>query len=137
MKNYGFTLIEVLIALIILIIGFGVFTGVQSFLASQMLNTAEEITTSKIALDILNIMDASEQTIGEFKGSLRDLLIRLRIPKQYLEGLNFEEIQIEFIKRSLELALQKKINAQILDLKITLPSGFSKNYSLFVRDDSP
>ncbi len=136
MKSKGFTLAEILVALIVLIFGFGVFISIQSFLVNQTLSFSEEVEASRVALDIFNLTDVAPWIVKDFKGSLKDFYKKFNIPENLLSGLNSELIQISLRGHDYESVIQqKKVQFKYLNLTITMPSGFTKEYSVFIRND--
>ncbi|MCS6892970.1 MAG: prepilin-type N-terminal cleavage/methylation domain-containing protein [Deltaproteobacteria bacterium] len=124
----GFTLLEVLVSLIVVLIGFSILISTQSFLVSQSINNLDIIRASKIASEISFLLTAADSRVEKFDGNYAEFLQKFRVPPRLLELFDFNQVSIALELQVKPLPYEKEINAEIYDISITFPSGKAFKY---------
>lgn len=132
----GFTLIEVLIALIVVAIGFGVFISVQGYLAQQALDYKEEIQSSEMASNIVTLVESVDSGFKQFKGSLAELFTMFKIPEKITVQHDLGKVFVEVSKDKTQMMFADTIiDVDLIVVEITMGSGRSFNYE-FIQSPS-
>ncbi|MCS6961386.1 MAG: hypothetical protein NZT61_02635 [Deltaproteobacteria bacterium] len=129
----GLTLAEVLIALIVAIIGYGVFVSAQGFLVKQTLDTSDIIMASRLVSDIYVLYETIEPEKIEFEGTAKDFFAKFRLPEKILSDHDFDSFTVEIFQDSKPVNLKQEIQVPILNFEITSKNGRLFTYKVVRR----
>lgn len=130
----GFTLIEVIIALIVVAVGFGVFISVQAYLARQTLDYKEEIESSEVANSIVTLFENIEPGFKQFNGTFGELLIRFKIPDKTIVRSNLSKILVNISKDKRQMMFSDQVvDLDVILIEITTGSGREFFYEFIQR----
>lgn len=132
MKAYGFTLIESLIAIVVLIFGFSILISAQNYFIISSFATFEEADIHSVAKNVSILLSERATELSNFEGDLRAFLNLYNLGNNSLKLSMFDSFRISL---NTEI-ISKVVGEDVINFKkvyfVVFGSKLSKSFEVLL-----
>ena len=132
MKAYGFTLIESLIAIVVLIFGFSILISAQNYFMVSSFATFEEVDIHSVAKNVSILLSERAKELSNFQGDLRAFLNLYNLSNNSLKLSMFDSFRISV---NTEI-ISKVVGEDVINFKkvsfVVFGSKLSKSFEVLL-----